>query len=924
MNNGFREILFIAADSGDGQFRFIVDPELRRELEKEGIRCHSCFISQLRREHLSVVDAVVLMRTPMPGHAKNDYAMFKEKTPWLYEFVAGGGGLLLMFAESYGRTEKSLNEFAEEFNIAFRFNYLEEKDSSRAGMVPNLDNGRTINAGVFPVIPGLDGIDELELIVDGGHGVQHLTCECGAEWRHIVRGSESCVSRPFPEGLYAGSGNDDIYAPVFGACRTYGKGRIAAFPGSSPLWIASAFLPRWNGFLMRQQHNGGLRFIIALLHWLSAISIRESCAVAVNWPEAAGQREFSFRYADDAERRRLLDYQPYRVWIGTLPAGQTVTALASEAKESGCAVVVIVHDYDSLTLEQWREYRTEYAQIEDVIVVPAYEQRDDEGNYSVVFNVDELPDQRRSYPNSNLLEDLLVKLNGYSAVYARPSANRLPYWRHGGYNLMEADCEDAVEMFREKVASAGFIGAVHVSRGVGPAAEVWRTWVCASDATAWKEALTENLHLSFVSSGPRLRHFGFYGPRLVVDDWEGLWYEWDDCEQGELLIAVDADAELTEVVVWDGNEPLAHFSPNCKTFRKILEIKFEHDLHLHLTARDAAGGELVCSWPVHTRNRVFWAHAGSDQMNDYHNVFEPDADGFLGIGDRYYEPYGFVTCGYAWGDYVRITPSTPWSDIMPSGIEVSSMAGNFKSFHPSPFIALPDGFDFLNHHFRRLGRCTGREHVVCSDADSSWLENTGATWIADDGKIFYPTRTITESPLWRCSARYVIPRWSKYGWCRVRIEMNIVWCMDHEFAPGQGMSIGHSLHQYSEGLVLNDTALDTLLHPGRTADDGAIKEWDNLGVIPLLRMPYPSQMLIPCECAGALLLTGDPAEVFAFKPLEVPGIVAVRGWYWKNNGFVLSFEMIPEQKSFRAGDVLRIVFEFAAAPDMNPHGRETL
>lgn len=915
MKSDLNEVLFLAASSGDGQFRYLVDPELKRRLLAAGIRCSSCFINQLTRAHLEEADTVVLMRFPLIGHSRNDHPVLQEKTSWLYNYVECGGNLVLMFAESYGRSEAAMNEFTAGFDISFAFNRIEEQNPERQSMMPFLDCGRLISCDIDPVLPELKGITILDLIVDGGHGTQHLTCQTGEAWIPFLRGSATCSSMPFPQGFYGGGGKAVQSAPIFGAYRRYGQGQVLAFPGSSPLWVANAFLPRWKGTLMTQHNGSGFKFLVALFNHRHSNRTNHGETAALQELDAAAvaNREFSFRYASDAERERLHKMNIYRLWIGTIPEGRTVEEVLADAIHSGFTAAVIVYDWYQLSPEIWRQRREELARVNCIIAVPGYEQIDAEGNASVVFNVNELPDQRLSYPNSNLLEDLLVKINGYSAVYARLSENRLPYWRNGGYNLLEISNDYDVRIFRELVSSCGFIGGVNISRGEMPSASKKMTLLLAEKPSAWHEAVSENLHLSQITTGPRLRLFDFPDVKLIIDDWEGYWYEWETGQHCTLKFELEADYPLTEVCLWDGMKLLQRFSPDSNSFIQEISMILEHDVHLHVTAKDAAGGELCCSWPLHTRNRYYWAHRGSDQMNDYHNVFELNQDGFLGIGDNYYEPYGFVTCGYAWGDYVRITPPVPWSDIIPSGIEVSSMVGNFKSFHPSPFLSLPSGFDFLNNHFRRLGTCKQDLHLVYSDASSTWINRPGATWVGHGGRTFIPTRSIMPSSLWCCSAVYSIPKWCKYQPCSVNIDLEITWLRNVGLAECQTISLAHSMHQWNDTLRLagGNIALTELLHPGHQDSFSGEKEWDTLGVLPLLQMPVDAQPGIPIESDSPIGLTGDPAATYFFTLDQAPGEMFLRGWHWKNGCFVLSYELNPMQKSFRTGDKLRVNYHFS-------------
>jgi|GEM_PF-3534713 len=908
-----RQVLLAAASSGDGQFRHLIDPELRRRLAAVGIDCYSIFLPQLTPEHLAAADTVVLLRFPLVGHCRRDYPDFQAKFAWFYDFVRNGGNLVMMFAESYGRSETAMNEFAAPWNIAFAFNHIVDRNPQCCRMLPLLDGGRMVRCEVVPGLPGLpDTLTELDLIVDGGHGTQQLTCyPTDSAWQPLLCGSATCRSEPFPQGLYGGGGSPVPERPLFGVWRRDGDGLVMAFPGASPFWLANAFLPRWRGTLMRQHHGAGFQFIQTLLNQphARARSAPDALTALGNRPTAA--RDFSFRYATEQERRELASLPTYRVWIGTIPDGQTAASVLADARNCGCVAAVVVYDWAQLDPDQWRRRRAEFAAMPGILAAPGYEQIDGEGNASVVFNVDELPDQRLHYPNSNLLEDLLIKLNGYSAVYARPEANRLPFWRQGGYNLLEVGQPGEQAIFRECVASAGFIGGVHLCRGVMPSAEREQTWVLAATPADWKRGLTENLHLSQVTAGPRLTRLELDGLKLIVDDWEGYWYEWEAGQSATVHLELASDAAPTEVTLWDGTAVLCRFTAADTHIVRDLPLRAEADWHLHVTARDARGRELLCSWPLHTRNRFYWAHCGSDQMNDYHNVFEPAADGFLGIGDRYYEPYGFVTCGRAWGDYLRITPPVPWSDLMPTGLEVSSLAGNFKSFHPSPFVLLPSGPEWLNNPYRRLGRCTQEQHLVVSDADSSWRELPGAVWTGHGGRLFTPTRAVIPSPYWRCQAVYTIPRWRKYCPCRVGVAMTICWRQAVTLAPGQTISFAHSLHQKVDGLQASGIpgALAAWLQPGLPQAEAGEKEWDTLGVLPLLSQPATPSALHRLMPGQVWELTGDPAVTYDFTLGQAPGTVGVRGWHWTRHAFVLSYELNPEQRQFRAGDQLTLNYE---------------
>ena len=917
MKSHFRDLLFVAAVSGEGQFRQFVDPELARRLLEVGFRCHCCYLPELREEQLKECSALVLIRTPMPGHAQDDSELFRQWSPRILDAVRNGMGLAIFFSESYGRSEGTLEEFTAPLGARCCFNLIHETDPARCGMIPNLDAGTTVVADVS----GIPSLSELEIVTGGGHGTQQLSCELEfPQWRILLRGGENCRSEAFPAGFYSHGSSAPIERPVFAAERQWGEGNVVLFPGSAPLWLASGFLGRFGGYLLRQRRNAGLRFLNAVFEKTARRRNGETLPPALaeldrRWE---ANRTFSFRYATAEEQQKLRSRHPFRIFVGTPPPGMDAETTANQARENGCTAAVIVEDYDALTPEIWRERRARYRKISGIDVLPGYEQIDDEGNASVVFSVTELPAQRHAYPNSNLLEDLLVKLSGYAAVYARTGSNRYPLWRHGGYNLVEYNGDESLTMYLEKVSSASSLGLLTVNRGVSPADEKHHTFVLAPEADSWRRYLTENHHDTFIASGSlQLLNFGLYGPKLISDDWEGYWYEWDENDTTTLELSLAAESPITEVVIRNGSECFRKFEPGTCRFDYTEELTLTADLRLTVSARCADGDELISSFPLYTRNRHFWAHTGSDQMNDYHNVFVENHSGMMGIGDRFYEPYGFVTCGFAWGDYVRITSPVPWSELMPSGIEVSSMTANFKSFHPSLFVCCEDGSgDFLNNHHRRLGFCDGARHIVLDESCGMWLEQPGAVWRGHGGRIFHPTRAIVESNLWECTGEYEIPRWKPYEPTEVKFHLKLRFKRDFTLTRGR-IILAESLHLQKENLLLNGVPLEELLQNG-TDVDPAWKEWDNLNAFELFRRNPASGPALPLP-EDEFVLTDDPCGTWKVHlPGTLPGVRVLRAWKWRADGFMLSYEWeLPLGTTFTAGTEIPLEYSIflAASPE---------
>ena len=121
------------------------------------------------------------------------------------------------------------------------------------------------------------------------------------------------------------------------------------------------------------------------------------------------------------------------------------------------------------------------------------------------------------------------------------------------------------------------------------------------------------------------------------------------------------------------------------------------------------------------------------------------------------------------------------------------------------------------------------------------------------------------------------------------------------------------MHQWNDKLRLagGNIALTELLHPGHQDSFSGEKEWDTLGVLPLLQLPVDAQPGISMESDSPIGLTGDPAATYFFTLDQAPGEMFLRGWHWKNGCFVLSYELNPMQKNFRTGDKLRVNYHFS-------------
>lgn len=913
-------VLLLASESGEGQFLHLMSPELKKQLEAEGFSFTESFASQLEPSDLDAFAVIVLLRSPLPGHPKDDTALFKSLESDLAAFVEKGGGLVMMFCECYGKTVSSLNRLAARFDIQFAFNDLSDSLSEHCSSLPNMPEGRLINAfaesnALFKPRGG-----SLYLVVDGGHGTQALTCLPSDDWNVLLRGSDTCCSKPYPNGYYTACSPAPIISPVLSACRTFGRGRVCAFPGSSAIWLANASLPRWKNFLMQQNDWAGRNFLASILRWSAGPSpIGDPAAAALlSTRRIVKQEDFSYRYLTDDETAERIDLKPHKIWIGIPPATDSIMNVASIAASEGYTAAVVLADFDNLTQKQWERMQTTCRAASDthgITMQPGFEMLDDEGNTCVVFNVDALPEMRRAYPNSNMLEDLLVKLSSYSAVFACPAQNRIPAWRHGGYNLMEIDNNhDTIDIYRERITSCYSIAPVTICRNALPGKESIITYTLASSPETAIEAICGNRRDSFVTQGPVLDAFRWQGDAVMLDDWEGIWMEWNDGDNLSVKLALHSERPLTNITLYDSNTVFRNFNPGTTNFETVISFPATRDMRLHLTAEDANGQTLIASPALYSRCRTFWAHVGSDQMNDYHNLWHETDTGGTGIGDRFYEAFGFVTLGFAWGDYIRMASTLPWSDVMPLGMEVSVLVCSFKSFHPSPFIQLSGKSDFLNNHHRVLGECTSNSHNAHSFSDGSWLEQPGAVWQPPgSSRTFHPTRAITPSKLWQATADYVIPAWQPHETCSVKVDMQIRFLADVTIEPGQGFSIGHSLHVRRPGIRLGlnsekGRAPDSFLsfsEPVMTNEEN--KEWDNADMVRRMAQPLTGNELeIPRGSAGGT--RSEPLGCFLLENRFMPGTLFMRGWERGSEAFALSFELVPYKRELKAGSVLNLEY----------------
>lgn len=882
-------VLLLAADSGEGTLGEMLDPRLRELFADAGIQCQACYVSDLKPEHLALFHCVILLRTPVPQHPFGDEEEFREKSRWLRAFVERGGGLFLMFTECYGKTESTLNELCAPWQLHFYFNRLVPDGSLTVDRFPRLYESTLLTARVVPN-PLLNlPFSELKIVTEGGHGTQHLTCvpEPGSPWQTILSGGPHITSQSYGT-FYINSSRETIADPLLCVAREAGRGRIIAFPGSAPFWLTNSHIWRFQGLLQEQNNRSGLRFFCATLRWLADtaygrkqpadLPARARATIDRAWLNKPEQ--YSFRPVEVEEQARLMQGTPRKVWLGNHELSPAALAeLANLLKNSGYRAVFPLGNYEDLNEARWTELQEQCLPLNNELlsIHPGYELHDAEGVNSAVVSPSTFPRHTLNYPNSTLLENVWISIFGCLSILRQPLANRIPPQRYGGYNLMEWDPSDAwFTLYKQMVASKYFISPIAFNST--PGNDALNTWVLVPRGRNAFDMLRTNKHATFISDGPVLDRFAWSGPGLIHDEWEGYWYGYVPGDFVELQLALHSGPALTEVVLYDGEEVLARFTPDSPRFEKRMRLQLWRDLSLHLTAVDSDGRRLYATFPLYTRNIRFWGHVGSDQMNNYVNAMSPSPTGYLGVGHELHDMFGFVTLGAAWGDYLRITPALSYAEFMPRQ-EVSGIIGSFNVHHPSAVITGDNGQrHYLNDHRRVFPFCGADAQAFRSVVVGEHIDNDGKRREMWHGREVTPTRIFATVPDVGGHDEYVVWRWAVNQPICVEVRKHF------QLPPGSlrepWFTFASNSHWNLPGLFirsmrnLGQSLLIAQVPPASiTVPPG--KEWDNSYYLRLADLP-PSAVF--AADGGELEIGTGGAGTFGFIPLGTPRVSRTQLW----------------------------------------------
>ena len=883
-------VLLLAADSGEGTLGEMLDPRLRELFCAAGIHCQACYVSDLKPGYLDFFHCVVLLRTPVPQHPFGDEADFREKSQWLHDFVERGGGLFLMFTECYGKTESTLNELCAPWGLRFFFNRLVSDGTVPAERFPRLYESTLLEIPVVsPAILPLP-FSTLKIVTEGGHGTQHLTCvpEPGSPWQPILRGGPHITSQSYGT-FYINSSRETIPDPILCAARGSGRGRVMAFPGSAPFWLTNSHIWRFQGLLQEQNDRSGLRFFCDAWRWLADTErgrrlSPDSAARAASVMDKAWlnkPEQFSFQPVSAEDQARLMRSTAQKIWLGNhdlTPA--RLSALASRLEASGYRTVFPLGHYENMTEASWTQLRTDCQPLchGEFSLRPGYELHDNEGVISAVVSPSTFPRHTANYPNSTLLENVWIAIFGCMSILRHPLTNRIPPQRYGGYNLIEWDSSETwFTLYKQMVASKYFISPVAFN--AAPDCEALNTWVLVPEGRNAFDMLRTNKHATFISDGPILERFAWQGPGLINDEWEGHWYGYVPGDTAEVSFALRSSSSLTEVVLYDGEEVLARFTPGTPHFEKRLKLQLWRDVSLHLTGLDGEGRRLYATFPLYTRNFRFWGHVGSDQMNNYVNAMSPSPTGYLGVGHELHDMFGFVTLGAAWGDYLRMTPSLSYAEFMPRQ-EVSGIIGSLNVHHPSALISDTSGHRHaLNDHRRVFPFCGADAQVFRSRIAGEQRDNDEGLREVWHGRTTTPTRLFSHNPDIDARDEYVIWRWAVNQPICVEVRKHFrvpketlsdPWFTfasnSHWNLPG--LFIRSMRHPEERILIADAPVISTVTPPG--------KEWDNSYFLRMANLP-PSATFSPGG-SGELEIGTGGAGTFGLIPLGPPRDSQARLW----------------------------------------------
>jgi len=874
-------VLLLAADSGEGALGEMIHPVLRERFAEEGINVRASYVSDLKRQHLDLFDVVALLRTPIPGHPHDDHADFLEKGKWLVEYVESGGGLFLMFTECYGKTVEPLNEICEPLGIHFYFNRLEPSSDIEEGHIRRFPEGR-----VLPFECARNSCLDLSfsnigLITEGGHGTQHLTCmtdESGpGNWQPILLGSDRVQSKPY-EGEYINTSKEIITNPVVCTAAEIGNGRVIAFPASAPFWVVDSHIWRFEGYLQEQNGGRGFEFFKKAFRWIAdtdrnrslQADSRARAEAAIDERLLLKPERFSFVAVGVEQQERMRNSEPRKIWVGEADCdSRTLSVMARRLRDRGYILTMPLADYSKLDTVSWEKllHDSEEASTQQHMpVVPGYEFTDEEGVRSAVV-MDVLPVHGMKYPNSTLLEDVWVPHPGAISILRGILRNRISPERYGGYNLLEWEASgEWFALYRRLLASKYFVSPVALNHSSEGKDEI-NTWVLVPDGETPIESIRRNHHASYVSDGPRLEQFAILGPNLIDDEWEGYWYGYYPGDAIKCLISISSDAPISEIVLHDGEEVFCRFTPGTGSFAREITFQAWRDYSLHLTAVDENRRRIYATFPLYTRNLGFWGHVGSDQMNNYINVASPARNGFIGVGDKMHDMFGFATLGAGWGDYIRMAPSISNAKYMPHQ-EISFMVGSFRAHHPSAMLADDSGACYLNDHRRLFSYCGADAQAVLSDIAGQHIDNNEGIVQRWHGKELVPTRIFLSVEGTNCRDTYVIWRWEEDE--LILTEVRKEFEVDTRYLKDEWLTFSSNSHCLLPGLHVRSlrkpshrVSADTL--PRLAKGEDGIKEWDNAHY---LGRPSGDQLVLFEPEEGAEIEIGEGhIGTFAFLPL---------------------------------------------------------
>ncbi len=717
--------------------RFLVEPQVQRQLEHAGYRVASLNFKNITAAKLKLFNVVVVLQEPnWDGASPGLHAMVSQKAALLRQYVRAGGGLLFFFDElHYSHSQRwtyTLNWMLTGLKARVDRQRIWEADPARIHVF-SLLNIPVYRTRVLTKSPITAGVRQLWW---PGRGLTGNIRRLGLPWRIIIRGSQTARSAVTWKS-----------EPPLLAVRTLGRGRVALFMGDSSFYLNDGYSRAYQrGFCLR---HGGYRLFTNLFNWLGAPSAGNPALGLYKpgtLPPPVPQNMI----------QKVPNLAHWRAWPGifgvytTFSGGlYTVEDFARTARKLGLKFLVFTDRIT--TAARWNQLRAACRKASDknFIAIPGvqFTAGGKQWNGNKIFggpgdegfaaNMTDWPPPWGLHRRKLFLGALLTTGLTHPGIYviAHPNLNGTPPVDIGGFNALEiasyhgaAPYSQALNWYRrmEQIPGASLTPIVS-DRIWSPqqlkaaAQHGFKLYLYSKDVSSLRDWGT---HVSagataqgppgFVSNGPVITTFR--ADHLYADPWEH-YVLWTPGEVVQLHLRVRAKSPLSVVRVFSGRKLIRCFRQTTrKSLHAVINYPIGQDGPFFVEVRDAAG-HVAFSYAIPTRNLNYWNHLGSDRMNDYHTSIDPDPYGTIWYHGRRYGAGGLVTFGYGWGPYCHFYDPVPGYRYGPQGYETGTINAGIANVDMYPVVHATNTHEMSNPVLVRGMPLSSRDVAIVSEKD---------------------------------------------------------------------------------------------------------------------------------------------------------------------------------------------------------------